>query len=91
MALQFTINGVSQFIETISPTVTLLDYLREHISLKGTKEGCAEGDCGACTVIIAERTKRDTKYCAINSCLLLLPQVDGKHLLTVEGLSLIHI
>lgn len=87
MALQFTINGVSQIIETISPTVTLLDYLREHISLKGTKEGCAEGDCGACTVIIAERTKRDTKYRAINSCLLLLPQVDGKHLLTVEGLG----
>jgi len=87
MALQFTINGVSQKIERISPTVTLLDYLREYISLKGTKEGCAEGDCGACTVIIAERQKRNTTYRVINSCLLVLPQADGKHILTIEGLA----
>jgi xanthine dehydrogenase small subunit len=65
-----------------SPMTTLLDWLREHRGLKGTKEGCAEGDCGACTVVL----ERDGRCEAMNSCIALLGQVDGQSVRTVEGL-----
>ena len=67
----------------VSPTTTLLDWLREDRGLTGTKEGCNEGDCGACTVMI---TDADGSR-ALNGCILFLPQIDGKHVTTVEGLS----
>ena len=62
---------------------TLLDWLREHRGLKGTKEGCAEGDCGACTVVLE---RADGRREAINSCIALLGQIDGQAVRTVEGL-----
>jgi xanthine dehydrogenase small subunit len=73
----------------VDPTRTVLQYLREDLRLKGTKEGCAEGDCGACTVVVAEvsRDGDDLSLKAINSCIQFLPTLDGKELITVESLA----
>jgi xanthine dehydrogenase small subunit len=67
-----------------APTATLLDWLRDERGLTGTKEGCNEGDCGACTVLV---TGPDGTPRALNACILFLPQVHGKAVRTVEGLS----
>ncbi|MDP1826774.1 MAG: xanthine dehydrogenase small subunit [Archangium sp.] len=86
--LRFNLNGTWIEERDLSPTTTLLRYLRDRRGMTGTKEGCAEGDCGACTVAVAERgPDGKTSWRAINSCLLLLPMVQGKHVLTVEALK----
>jgi len=70
------------------PTLTLLNYFRSLPGHKGVKEGCAEGDCGACTIVVAELDKNNRlKYKAINSCLVFLPMIHGKQLITVENLE----
>ncbi|MCI5096252.1 MAG: xanthine dehydrogenase small subunit [Rhodobacteraceae bacterium] len=81
MKITFLLNGESVQLEDVPPTRTLLDWLREDRGLTGTKEGCNEGDCGACTVMVtdAEGAK------ALNACILFLPQLDGKAVRTVEG------
>lgn len=86
--LRFQLNGRWRTESGISPTTTLLDYLRLNARLTGTKEGCAEGDCGACTVV-AGLPQEDGRLAwrAVNSCLVLLPQVDGLPIVTVEGLA----
>ncbi len=66
-----------------APTRTLLDWLRERRGLVGTKEGCNEGDCGACTVIVTDPQGAQ----ALNACILFLPQLEGKAVRTVEGIS----
>jgi xanthine dehydrogenase small subunit len=69
------------------PTRTVLQYLREDEGLCGTKEGCAEGDCGACTVIIAERDDAGAvRYRPVNSCIMFIPALDGKQVVSVEHL-----
>ncbi len=67
----------------VDPTATLLDWLREDRGLTGTKEGCNEGDCGACTVMVTDEGGAK----ALNSCILFLPQLHGKAVRTVEGAS----
>jgi xanthine dehydrogenase small subunit len=81
--VEFTLNGESVRIEGEPPTRTLLDWLREARGLTGTKEGCNEGDCGACTVMVTDRSGAR----ALNACILFLPQLDGKAVRTVEGLT----
>jgi carbon-monoxide dehydrogenase small subunit len=78
MRIQFIINGRQVERETNAET-RLLDLMREDLHLTGTKEGCDEEECGACTVLLDGR--------AVNSCLVLAPQVDGKEVLTIEGLA----
>lgn len=81
----------SEVIELVNPdpTRTVLQYLREDLRRKGTKEGCAEGDCGACTVVVAELSSDGDSATlkAINSCIQFLPTLDGKELITVESLA----
>ncbi len=72
----------------LKPTTTVLNYLRSLPGHKGVKEGCAEGDCGACTVVIAEPGTDETLgYKAVDSCLLFLPVIHGKQLITIENLA----
>ncbi|MFD2739787.1 xanthine dehydrogenase small subunit [Sulfitobacter aestuarii] len=83
MDITFLLNGERVSLTGISPTTTLLDWLRESRGLTGTKEGCNEGDCGACSVMITDAAGSR----ALNGCILFLPQVNGKHVTTVEGLA----
>ncbi len=69
------------------PGKRTLDFLRDNHNLKGTKEGCREGDCGACTILIGERKNNCIKYRPVTSCLLPLAKVNGKHVVTIEGLN----
>ncbi len=78
MRIDLQVNG-RPVSRDVDPSMRLLDFLREELHLTGTKEGCGEGECGACTVLLDGRP--------VNSCLLLSPQADGKTVLTVEGLS----
>jgi xanthine dehydrogenase small subunit len=83
MKIEFLLNGEAVTVEGNSPTRTLLDYLREECGLTGTKEGCNEGDCGACSIMITD----DDGTKALNACILFLPQLHGKSVRTVEGLA----
>ncbi|MBT9386920.1 xanthine dehydrogenase small subunit [Pseudooceanicola sp. CBS1P-1] len=83
MTLSFHLNGERVDIADIPPATTLLDWLRTSRGLTGTKEGCNEGDCGACTVMV---TGEDGPK-ALNACILFLPQLQGKAVTTVEGLK----
>ena len=86
-SLRFLLNGVPVEVAGMSPQTTLLEYLREERQLTGTKEGCAEGDCGACTVILAEPTPSGgLAWKPVNACIRLLPSVAGKGVFTVESL-----
>ncbi len=83
MDITFLLNGETVELADVDPTATLLDWLREDRGLTGTKEGCNEGDCGACTVMVTDEGGAK----ALNSCILFLPQLHGKAVRTVEGAS----
>lgn len=84
--IRFLLDGQLQEVERPDPTETVLNYLRYRIARTGTKEGCAEGDCGACTVVLGELKGGSIRYRAINACILFMPVLDGKELITVESL-----
>ncbi|MEO6035375.1 MAG: xanthine dehydrogenase small subunit [Verrucomicrobiota bacterium] len=85
--LEFVLNGRPVRVENRSPNTTVLEYLRG-IGCTGTKEGCAEGDCGACSIVIVEQ-RADGKniFRAVNSCLMPLPLIAGRTVITVEGVA----
>lgn len=89
MTVRFILDGDIVELADVDPTATLLDHLRYKMGRTGTKEGCAEGDCGACTVLVGEPDEGAdaVAWRAVNACILLLPMLDGKALLTVESLS----
>ena len=82
MTIRFSLNGETVEVD-VPPTLTLLDWLREDRALTGTKEGCNEGDCGACTVMVTG----DDGARALNACILFMPQLHGKAVRTVEGIA----
>jgi xanthine dehydrogenase small subunit len=86
-AIRFLFRGGEVVLDRFSPRATVLDWLREEARAKGTKEGCAEGDCGACTVVLARLKAGVLAYEPINACILLLGQLDGAELITIEDLA----
>jgi carbon-monoxide dehydrogenase small subunit len=76
--ISITVNGTPYKL-SVKPWATLLEVIREDLGLTGTKEGCAVGECGACTIIMNGKT--------VNACLVLAPEADGKEILTIEGLA----
>ena len=86
-AVRFLLDGERVELEVTDPTRTLLQYLREDLRRVGSKEGCAEGDCGACTVVIAQLDDDTLRYRAVNACIQFLPTLDGKALFSVESLK----
>lgn len=84
--IKFILNN--QSIETELPKgTTVLDFVRYHKNLKGTKIGCREGDCGACTILVGELTGEKLKYRTMTSCLMPIANAHGKHIVTVEGIN----
>jgi xanthine dehydrogenase small subunit len=86
--VRFLLDGRLVCTGNLPRTMTVLEYLREVLHRTGTKEGCAEGDCGACTVVLGEPTPDGSRiaYRAVNSCIRFLPTIDGQELVTVESL-----
>ena len=83
---RFLLGCATRHLRDISPTLTVLEYLRGVETLCGTKEGCAEGDCGACTVVVGVPDGEAMRYRAVNACIMFVPALDGTQLLTVEHL-----
>ncbi|APU30884.1 xanthine dehydrogenase small subunit [Ectopseudomonas alcaliphila JAB1] len=85
--IQFLLNRELRTEHALDPNVTVLNYLREHVGKTGTKEGCASGDCGACTVVVGELEGERVRYRTLNSCLTFVSSLHGKQLITVEDLK----
>lgn len=85
--IQFLLNRELRTEHVLDPNVTVLNYLREHVGKTGTKEGCASGDCGACTVVVGELIGERVRYRTLNSCLTFVSSLHGKQLITVEDLK----
>ncbi|MEP7067963.1 MAG: xanthine dehydrogenase small subunit [Usitatibacter sp.] len=83
---RFLLDGEIVEAREATPTTTLLQFLRGPLGRTGTKEGCAEGDCGACTVVVGEARGGGMRYRAVNSCIRFVATLDGKEVVTVESL-----
>jgi xanthine dehydrogenase small subunit len=86
-AVRYLLDGRTREVAGCDPTTTVLEHLRGDLGRTGTKEGCAEGDCGACTVVLGELADEGVAWRAVNSCIQFLPMIDGKALVTVESLG----
>ena len=86
-SIRVLVDGSVHSVDELRPTITVLQFLREQLRRCGTKEGCAEGDCGACTVVLAELAGTEVTYRAVNACIQFVPTLDGKALITVESLK----
>ncbi|KAG6011629.1 hypothetical protein E4U54_007979 [Claviceps lovelessii] len=86
--LRFYLNGTKVVLDNIDPEITVLDYLRG-IGLTGTKLGCGEGGCGACTIVVSQYnpTTKQIYHASVNACLAPLVSLDGKHVITIEGIG----
>jgi xanthine dehydrogenase small subunit len=85
--IRFLLDGEVRELSGIDPTLTVLNLLRYHLRRTGAKEGCAEGDCGACTVVLGELEGGKVRFRAVNACILFAPVLDGRALFTVESLG----
>ena len=85
--IRFYYRGAVQEVHDAAPTQTVLQHLREDLHCTGTKEGCAEGDCGACTVVVASLVDGQVEMKTVNACIQLTPTLDGKALFSVEDLQ----
>jgi len=86
-SIRFLLGNEPRELRHVDPGLTVLEWLRTEARMCGTKEGCAEGDCGACTVVLAEPDGEGLRHRAINACVLFMPALDGKQLITVEHLA----
>ncbi len=86
-SIRFRFRGRDIELGDFAPRMTLLDWLRIERGASGTKEGCNEGDCGACTVVLVRRAQGAPNFTPVNACILLLGQIDGAELVTIEDLS----
>ena len=84
--INFILNNELVSLE-INPAEVLLDFIRKQIHLTGTKEGCKEGDCGACTVLIGTLIGNKVEYKSVNSCLFPIGNANNKHIVTIEGIN----
>jgi xanthine dehydrogenase small subunit len=85
--IRFFHRGAVVEVAGVAPTTSVLDWLREHARCSGTKEGCNEGDCGACTVVVGTPAAQGLEMHAVNACTMFLPTLDGKALFTVEDVA----
>ncbi len=85
-SVKFLLNDKILEIKSPDPNQTILNYIRTELKKTGTKEGCSEGGCGACTIVLGELVGNEIKYSSINSCISFVPSLNGKQLLIVEDL-----
>ena len=85
--IHFLLNGEKVVLEAVSGTETLLDFLRLRKRLTGSKAGCAEGDCGACTALVGRLSGDGLVYEPVNACIRFVASLDGCHVVTVEHLA----